>query len=241
MAASRASVAAAAALALCLVAPSAAAADQVDRFALTPHLAHLAQVVYPTAVRGQPGAGGRRGRLGTEARWGGGPVRLLVLRSASDRADRLWLKVRLPERPNDDAGWIRADYARLTTTPWRVVVETGSRTVSVFRNGRRVRRFGAVVGAPSTPTPRGLFAISERIRQPPGVLGPWALHLTAHSNVLYDYGGGPGRVAIHGRSGALLADPLGTAVSHGCIRIDNGPVSWLARRAVEGTPVLVRR
>jgi lipoprotein-anchoring transpeptidase ErfK/SrfK len=39
--------------------------------------------------------------------------------------------------------------------------------------------------------------------------------------VLDDYGGGPGRVAIHGRAGASLLDPLGTARSHGCIRIDN--------------------
>ncbi len=229
-------------LAACLVAaPPLAAARQGDRFALMPRLAHLAQVVYPTAVRGRPGAGDRRGRLRTEARWGGGPVRLLVLRSARDRTGRHWLKVRLPERPNSRTGWIRTDHVRVTTTPWRVVVSTGARTVTVFRAGRRARRFGAVVGATSTPTPHGLFAISERIRQPPGVLGPWALHLTAHSNVLYEYGGGRGRVAIHGRSGSLLADPLRSASSHGCIRIDNGAVSWLARHAVEGTPVLVRR
>lgn len=167
-------------------------------------------------------------------------MRLLVLRSAVDRRERRWLRVRLSERPNDRAGWIRADHTRVRRTGWRVVVSIRSRTVTVRRSGRVERRFGAVVGAPATPTPRGLFAISERIRQPPGVLGPWALHLTAHSRVLDDYGGGEGRVAIHGRSG-LLADPLGSARSHGCIRIDDGAVSWLARRAVEGTPVVVRR
>jgi lipoprotein-anchoring transpeptidase ErfK/SrfK len=59
--------------------------------------------------------------------------------------------------------------------------------------------------------------------------------------VLDDFGGGAGRVAIHGRSGSLLADPLGTSRSHGCIRIDNAAVAWLAARAVEGTPVVVRR
>jgi hypothetical protein len=233
-------VALAAALA-CAVAPTAPATVRpADPFALTPRMAHLAQVVYPTAVRTGPGAGGRRGRLGTQARWGGGPVRLLVLRSALDRRHRRWLRVRLPERPNDRAGWIRADHARVRATGWRVVVSTGARTVTVRRRGRVVRRFAAVVGAPGTPTPHGLFAISERIRQPPGVLGPWALHLTAHSRVLEDYGGGKGRVAIHGRSGGLLADPLGSARSHGCIRLDNRAVSWLAGRAVEGTPVVVR-
>jgi hypothetical protein len=203
-------------------------------------MAHLAQVVVPTAIRVRPGRGARRGRLATEARWGGGPVRLLVLRSARDRRGRRWLRVRLPDRPNDRAGWIRADHTRMRRTRWRVIVSTGARTVEVRRAGRVVRRFAAVVGAPVTPTPRGLFAISERIRQAGGVLGPWALHLTAHSQVLEDYGGGKGRVAIHGRSGALLADPLGTAASHGCIRLDNAAVSWLARRAIEGTPVVVR-
>jgi L,D-transpeptidase catalytic domain len=212
-----------------------------DPFALTARTAHLAQVILPTAVRARPGTGRRRGRVGTEARWGGGPVRLLVLRSAVDRRRRRWLRVRLPERPNDRAGWIRADHTRIRTTPWRIVISTASRTVEVRRAGRLARRFAAVVGTPATPTPRGLFAISERIRQRGGVLGPWALHLTAHSRVLEDFGGGKGRVAIHGRAGALLADPLGSAASHGCIRIGNGPVSWLAQRAIEGTPVVIRR
>jgi lipoprotein-anchoring transpeptidase ErfK/SrfK len=243
MAASRVSAAGLTTFALCVAAatPAAAHADDVDPFELTGRTAHLAQVVYPTQVRSRPGAGARRGRLGTEARWGGGPVRLLVLRSARDGRGRRWLRVRLPERPNDRAGWILSDRTRITTTPWRIVISTRSRTVAVRRAGRRVRRFHAVVGAPATPTPRGLFAISERIRQSRGVLGPWALHLTAHSNVLDDYGGGKGRVAIHGRSGGLLADPLGSARSHGCIRVDNRMVAWLARRAIEGTPVVIGR
>jgi lipoprotein-anchoring transpeptidase ErfK/SrfK len=219
----------------------AAAAPAGDPYRLTRRRAHLAQVVVPTRVRARPGGGRRRERLGTAARWGGGPVRLLVLRSRVAAGGRRWLQVRLPERPNDRAGWIPGDRTRLRATAWRVVVSLGRRTVTVRRRGRVVRRFRAVVGSPSTPSPRGLFAISERIRQPSGVLGPWALHLTAHSEVLDDYGGGPGRVAIHGRAGALLADPLGTAASHGCVRLGNRAVSWLARRAIEGTPVRVRR
>jgi hypothetical protein len=229
------------ALSLATGASPALARPPADPFVRTARSAHLAQVVYPTHVRSRPGAGARMGLLATEARWGGGPVRLLVLRSALDRRGRRWLRVRLPARPNDRAGWIPADRTRARTTPWRIVVSTGARTVTVRRAGRLVHRFAAVVGAPVTPTPHGLFAISERIRQPPGdELGPWALHLTAHSQVLENFGGGEGRVAIHGRAGALLADPLGTASSHGCIRIDNGAVAWLASRATEGTPVVVK-
>jgi lipoprotein-anchoring transpeptidase ErfK/SrfK len=175
------------------------------------------------------------------AEWGGGEVRLLVLRSAL-RDGRRWLRVRLPERPNGAAGWIREDLTRVSTTPWRIEVSTARARVTVERAGRVVRRFAAVVGKPSTPTPRGLFAIDEPIRQPAGSeLGPWALFLTAHSRVLDDYGGGPGRIAIHGRAGPLLADPLGSHASHGCIRVANRNVRWLRRIAVGGTPVLVTR
>jgi hypothetical protein len=99
----------------------------------------------------------------------------------------------------------------------------------------------AVVGAPGTPTPRGRFAIYEIDRQPDpfGFLGPVALHLTAHSDVLDDYGGGPGRVALHGRGGASLLDPLGSAASHGCIRVDSREVAWLARKVQPGVPVTI--
>ena len=151
--------------------------------------------------------------------------------------------MRLPVRPNRAAGWIDADRVRTSVTPWRVRIRLRSRTVSVYRAGRRQRRFRAVVGKPTTPTPRGLFAVAERARQPDpsGFLGPWALHLTAHSDVLDNYGGGPGRVAIHGRSGASLTDPLGSAASHGCVRVENRQVRRLASRLRPGTPVRVTR
>ena len=47
--------------------------------------------------------------------------------------------------------------------------------------------------------------------------------------------GGPGRVAIHGRDGASLSDPLGSARSHGCIRIDNTSIDWMAANIPQGT------
>ena len=50
-------------------------------------------------------------RVSPLAEWGGGEVQYLVLRSA-ERRGHLWLQVRLPERPNSAAGWIRADLTR---------------------------------------------------------------------------------------------------------------------------------
>lgn len=98
-----------------------------------------------------------------------------------------------------------------------------------------------MVGAPDTPTPRGLFAVYANVPQPSpnDFLGTWALMLTAFSDVLKQFDGGLGRVAIHGRGGTSLLVPLGTAGSHGCIRIDNNAIDVLARDAGEGTPVQI--
>lgn len=201
----------------------------------------IASPVRATAVRERPG-GRRTGRVGPFAPWGGGATGLMVLDRVRDDRGAAWLRVRLAHRPNAAAGWIRADVARLTRTGWRIVVSTRRRELRVLRRGRVQRRGSVVVGAPGTPTPHGRFAVVERVRQPAGgFLGDWALHLTAHSEVLDDYGGGPGRVALHGRGGASLLDPLGTARSHGCVRIDDRMLRLLARVARPGTPVVVRR
>jgi lipoprotein-anchoring transpeptidase ErfK/SrfK len=104
----------------------------------------------------------------------------------------------------------------------------------------RVRRFAVVTGKPSTPTPAGRFFVTERVRQPRGsALGPWVLATSAYSDVLRQFGGGPGQIGLHGRSG--LPAPLGSAASHGCVRFDDRAIAWLARRARPGTPVTIHR
>ncbi len=213
----------------------------------TAKASYVARVVATTYAKSRPWGANRR-RLEPRATWGGGASQLMVLDSVEVVRDprrpgdqRLWIKVALPQRPNGATGWVPADYLQIRRVRYRIHISTRRRVVQVFRDGKPVRRFRAVVGAPSTPTPHGLFATNEHIRQPDTrkFLGPWALHLTAFSNVLDNYGGGPGRVAIHGRSGASLRDPLGTARSHGCIRVDNADVRWLARRIAPGTPVRI--
>ena len=152
-----------------------------------------------------------------------------------------WLRVLLPQRPNGTSAWIDSNLVRLTRTPWRIDVSLPARTVSLLRDGRIQDSWSAVIGKPSTPTPPGLYAIYERVRQPNpnDFLGTWALLLTAFSPVLQNFDGGPGQVAIHGRGGASLLDPLGSARSHGCIRLDNSAVDRLAADVTEGTPVQI--
>lgn len=204
------------------------------------HGATLAGIVAATAARAQPGNGPQVWRVATQTGWSREPMVLLVLGSAI-RHGRQWLRVLLPIRPDHSTGWIPRSNATLLHTRYWITVNTRARTVTVSRSGHVVQRYRAVVGKPGTPTPTGLAAIYEKDPQPDptGFLGPWALPLTALSNALRTFEGGPGRVAIHGRDGTSLLDPLGTAASHGCVRIDNQSVTWLAHHIPQGTPVQI--
>ena len=225
--------------ALLIMAMPAHAATPASVSAPTAKLAYTAKILIRTNVFKQPGRHVKL-TLPTHAAWGGGPHVLLVLDTRQYKG-QTWLRIDLPDRPNGSSGWIREDFVRLKKTSWRVTVNRATHLVTVYRDGHKQRSFRSVVGAPATPTPRGLYAVYEKLAQPnpKGFLGPWALHLTAFSNVLLNYGGGPGRVAIHGRDGASLADPLGSDRSHGCIRVDDANIRWMARVVPLGTPVLI--
>ncbi|MBV9423864.1 MAG: L,D-transpeptidase [Solirubrobacterales bacterium] len=174
----------------------------------------------------------------TDAPW------LLVVARPRVADDRCWLRLRLPWRPNGAAGWVNANNVVVEKTPWRVQVSRGRRTLTLLRGGASVRTLSVVVGKPSTPTPLGLFAIVWAIPwHPNDFLGSWVLELTGHSDVLQQFDGGDGTVGIHGRGGASLLDPLGSARSHGCIRLANDAIDWLVATVgvdrLPGTPVQI--
>jgi hypothetical protein len=206
------------------------------------HGATIARVVAPAFARRRLASAKHGWRVRTATGWSAQPQVLLVL-AATRRDGRDWVKLLLANRPNGSSGWVRLDAVVLSHTPYWIDIRTGARQATVYREGTRVRRVRAVVGTPRTPTPSGLAAIYERNRQPDpkAFYGTWVLSLTALSNVLEDFGGGPGRVGIHGRGGASMNDPLGSARSHGCIRITNASISWIAAHVPAGTPVDIDR
>ena len=163
-----------------------------------------------------------------------------VLPVLSRTASRSWVRVRLPGRPNSHAGWIRAAHTRLTSTPWRLALDLSARRVTVYYGGRVTRRFKAVVGTPSTPTPRGRYFVEEGVALASWHAGgPFALATSARSNVFQEFEGGPGQIALHGTAG--LSGALGSASSHGCIRLHTGAITWLARRIGAGVPLSIGR
>jgi lipoprotein-anchoring transpeptidase ErfK/SrfK len=173
----------------------------------------------------------------------GTPTRLPVIERATV-AGRLWLHVRLPGRQRHgrvlaSSGWIPAAGTAHAVTRWHIVVRTHTRRALVYRDGRLRLAVPVVVGKPSTPTPRGEFFVEETVRLVPGSAGgPYALATSARSSVLQEFAGGPGQVALHGV--ANLPGRLGSAASHGCVRLSTWAIGWVAARIGAGVPITIR-
>jgi lipoprotein-anchoring transpeptidase ErfK/SrfK len=199
----------------------------------------IARLVVSAPVRVRPTAQSPlRGKIAAVRPLTGQQTAIPVLEEATDAHGGEWLRVRLPGRPSGRVGWIAATNAHLVHSAWWVVVDRSARQVRVYRNGKLRHRFLVVIGAVATPTPRGHYFVVEHVPQRAGsMLGPWALATSAFSHVLQEFDGGPGQIALHGRSGPLAGDPLGTAASHGCIRFDNDVIQRLAGLLPNGTPI----
>jgi lipoprotein-anchoring transpeptidase ErfK/SrfK len=226
----------AAALTLCATPPAAAAAAQPPGVKPTQELARL---LTSHAVFSAPD--GRPLPSGPVPAWRpitGTQTVLPVVDHATSADGARWLRVMLPGRPNEGKGWIEQRGTLAATTRWHLVVKTSRREVRAYRAGHLVRTFPAVVGKPTTPTPRGRFFVEESVRMLPGSAGtPYALATSARSDVLQEFEGGPGQIALHG-VGNLGGTP-GTAVSHGCVRLADAPIRWLAARIGPGVRVTI--
>ena len=170
----------------------------------------------------------------------GGRTVLPIVGRAATEGGAQWLRVMLPGRPNGARGWIARRGTVVGSSAWHLVVRTATRRVLAYHHGRLARSVGAIVGKPSTPTPHGRFFVEESVRMRPGAAGgPFALALSARSNVLQEFAGGPGQIALHGV--ANLGGTLGRAESHGCVRVANGSIRWLAARIAPGVRVDIGR
>ena len=166
------------------------------------------------------------------------PEVYLVLESRIDDHDQVWLKIRIPQRPNGVTGWVREEQiSNLKIVTTQLTIDRSKLRATLRKGGKVIWRSPIGVGAPGTPTPGGRFWIRERLRNLGGspVYGPWAFGTAAYSK-LSDWPGG-GVVGIHGTNepGLIPGRP-----SHGCVRVPNARISRLARIMPVGTPVLIK-
>jgi lipoprotein-anchoring transpeptidase ErfK/SrfK len=164
---------------------------------------------------------------------------LLATDAFRDDAGRDWIRVQLPVRPNETSAWLPADAVVLRRTPVRIVVRLNARRLELWRGPARVASYRAGIGMPSAPTPRGTFALWDTwttTGADRGRYGSRVLALTAHSNVLYRFAGGDGRIAIHGTT---AASRIGRRSSHGCIVVSEETLRVLWHAVGRGTPVTI--
>jgi lipoprotein-anchoring transpeptidase ErfK/SrfK len=163
----------------------------------------------------------------------GTPLVFLVKTRVGD-----WDQVRLPVRPDGATGWIHDSAVTLAVDPYRVRVSLGAHRLTVWKGARVIASEPAGVGRAVLPTPEGTYFLVDLLEQPnpSGAYGPYAFGLSAFSNVLFSFGGGPGQIGLHGTDDSAA---LGTDVSHGCIRISNAGITKLALLLPLGTPVQI--
>jgi lipoprotein-anchoring transpeptidase ErfK/SrfK len=197
-----------------------------------------AHVVYAGIIRAKPSTTSRamgRMRLLTED---GYPEVYLALRAHTDAAGREWTQIRIPGRPNGRIGWVqRENLGAFHATKWRLVVNRKTLRMTVFWNGKKRERFPVGVGKRATPTPGGRFWIREKIkvRDTSSPYFPYALG-TANYSTLSEWPGG-GVVGIHGDWNQPQLIP--GRPSHGCIRMRDRDVAWVARHVPVGTPLRI--
>jgi lipoprotein-anchoring transpeptidase ErfK/SrfK len=167
-------------------------------------------------------------------------------------ADRLVAALRTPGASRDLRATTETVPAPTSETsiwdshPVVVTVSHDERTVRVFDHGKLIRSYQVAVGMPEYPTPYGTFSVQSMQTDPPWNVpnSDWAGDLAGKTIP----GGSPdnplkarfigfdGSVGFHGTSDI---GSLGSAASHGCIRMNVADVKDLYERIDIGTTVYV--
>jgi lipoprotein-anchoring transpeptidase ErfK/SrfK len=152
---------------------------------------------------------------------------------------KTWLHAYLPARPNSSTGWIKAsDVVVSAPLTYEIKVSLADHKVTLLHDGAVVFEAPAAIGTPDDPTPTGVFFYTDPLdlaSDPGTAYGVFAIGLSGHSNVLTEFAGSDGQIAIHGTN---EPGAIGSNVSHGCVRVNNDIILKLSKLPL-GTPVVI--
>jgi lipoprotein-anchoring transpeptidase ErfK/SrfK len=145
-----------------------------------------------------------------------------------------WAEVISPLLPNDVHGFVRRSEVKLSRVRVALEVNLSARRLRVWRSGVVLRRVDVAIGAASSPTPIGRFAVTDQLTGfNTSAYGCCILALSGHQTHLPSGWTGGDRLAIHGGGG------IGSVVSNGCLRAGETDLRWLLHRIPLGTQVVI--
>ncbi len=160
------------------------------------------------------------------------------LTSSTDERTLRAKTVEVPAKVNADSVW--------AAQPVALTVSRDGKQVRVFRRGKLAKTYTVAVGSAEFPTPTGQFVVQSMQKNPAWNVpqSEWAGDLAGETipggdprnPLVARWIGFNGSVGFHGTASA---GSLGTAASHGCIRMAPADVIDLFTRVNTGTPVLV--
>jgi hypothetical protein len=163
----------------------------------------------------------------------GSPLRLGVVKQRGN-----WLGVVSTRLPNGRLGWVRTKEVRLSTTDISLTLDLSERRLVLKRGDRVLRRMIVGVGRSSSPTPRGRFAVTDKLTNRWGpYYGCCVVALSAHQPNLPPGWTGGDRIAVHGTNNP---GSIGVASSAGCPRASYATMQVLMKRIPLGAPVFIR-
>jgi hypothetical protein len=181
---------------------------------------------YATALRLRPG-GTVVARLRARTEFGSPTVLPVVAQRGS------WLGVVSSALPNGRLGWISGRATlEAHSSPYAISASISRREVVVRRDGKIAMRFPVAVGGPGTPTPRGRFAVTDKLLTGDAAspYGCCILALSGHQPAAPQGWGGGDRIAIHATD---LPQTIGTEASLGCLRAPADAI----RKVVDTVPL----
>jgi lipoprotein-anchoring transpeptidase ErfK/SrfK len=127
----------------------------------------------------------------------------------------------------------------------RIVVDLSEFSLRLIRDGRVVKKYKVAIGAPGYPTPTGTFEVIDMQKNPAWFPpdSPWARGLgvipPGPGNPLGTRWIGTSAPAI-GIHGTYADHSIGTAASHGCMRMHIPEVEALYEEVSLGMPVTIK-